>query len=505
MTQRSRLGPGFRTWLRNDPAVRTALLAGDEVEVEASSYAENDFLLDFLMSSGLWEILVSLRPRGLRKDNGKPWRALNGLEVLRELARVDRVAHCGRVISDTRLMLLAGFNASEIQRARHRDGLVVTPETLSNHLSRIAPRDAVASFYEHVALLQQRGWAGRGVYAADGHDITFPHARGWQGMGQVGCAHGYKMVLVTRVEPLPERIVAFALGPLQTSEHVLLRMALRELERRVGPLRRMIQTLVLDRGYWGARFLLGLRRRHGLHFVTRAQHEGLGCVTDADALVKEQSPLRVCEDRSRLGRIEVHLRAVDGVPLFDDHKREVGTVNMVVADEFDMHGQPLLFDDGRPRRFHYVTDEPVERDPYEPRRHYLHRWVVENEGFRNLTQRWSLDVPAGRNLAAIVARLVNVLVLANAESIVSELFPGAWQEERERLRMLGAPGRIGGRPALAAYTEQGQLGLLSVQDYAQIVTQRERHRLARELLAAQQRGEDIETLLRRVSGESPTQ
>jgi hypothetical protein len=37
------------------------------------------------------------------------------------------------------------------------------------------------------------------------------------------------------------------------------------------------------------------------------------------------------------------------------------------------------------------------------------------------------------------------------------------------------------------------------------VTQRERQRLARELLAAQQRGEDVETLLRRVSGESPTQ
>jgi len=86
--------------------------------------------------------------------------------------------------------------------------------------------------------------------------------------------------------PLPERIVAFALGPLPTSEHLLLRMALRALERRVGPLRRLIETLVLDRGYWGAQFLLGLRRRHGFHFVTRAQHEGLGCVKDADALVK---------------------------------------------------------------------------------------------------------------------------------------------------------------------------------------------------------------------------
>jgi DNA-binding transcriptional ArsR family regulator len=485
--------------MRDDPAVRRAIEQGQDVEVEASAYAQDDFLLEFLMSSGLWELLVSSRPRRLRKDNGRPWRAMNGLEVLRELARVERIARCGRVISDARLMVIAGFNAEQVGRARRRGGLVVTPETLSHHLSRIAPQDAVAGFYGHVSLLREKGWVGRGVYAADAHDITFPHARGWPGMGKVGEAHGYKLLLLVRAAPGTERIVGFALAPLPTSEHLLLRMVLREIERRVCPVRKLIDVLVMDRGYWGADFLLSLRRRHGVHFVTRAQHEGLGVVADTDALVADQEPLRVCEERSRLGRVEVRLRGAEKVPLFDDTRRELGTVNVVVADEMEPSGRPLLHEDGTPRRVHYVTSLPVLEDLYAVRGHYRLRWTVENQGFRNLTQRWSLDVPAGRNFAAIVARLCVVLVLANAEALVAELFPGPWQEERDRLARLGSPGRIGGRPALAAYTDDGRLGVLGVEDYAALVAARERRRLATEILAATRRGEDVEQLLLRLA------
>lgn len=163
MTTGASGGGSWRTWLRDDPRVREALRRGEAVEVEPTGYGGNDFLLEFLMGSGLWELLCSVRPRGLRKDNGKPWRALNGLEVLRELTRVDRVAGCGRVIRDTRLMMIAGFNAEALTRARRREGLVVTPQTLGNHLGRIHPREVVEAFYGHLALLRGKGWLKRGV------------------------------------------------------------------------------------------------------------------------------------------------------------------------------------------------------------------------------------------------------------------------------------------------------------------------------------------------------
>jgi hypothetical protein len=204
----------MEAWLRDDPQAHDAIRQGKDVDVVATAYAQNDFLLEFLMGSRLWETMVSVRPRKLRKENGKPWRAMNGLEILRELIHVNRIAHCGRVISDTRLMLIAGFNAEEIRRQRKRGGLVVDTETLGNHLARMMPPEVIDGFYRHVALLKERKWIGRGVYAADAHEITFRHARGWQGMGTVGEAHGYKLLLLTRVSPGGVRIVGFAMGAL---------------------------------------------------------------------------------------------------------------------------------------------------------------------------------------------------------------------------------------------------------------------------------------------------
>ena len=499
----SRLGPGFKTWLRDDPKAHEAILNGEKVEVAVTSYAANDFLLEFLMGSGLWEILASLRPRKLRKENGKPWRALNGLEVLRELSHVDRIAHCGKVIADTRLMLIAGFNAEEIRRTRSRGDMLVDPETLGNHLARMNGRDVIAAFYKHVALLREQKWIGPGVYAVDGHEITFPHARGWPGMGKVGEAYGYKLVLLLRVSPGEERIVGFALGALHVSEHRLLEILLRQFEEHVCPVRKLVEILVMDRGYWGAEFLLRLRKRYGFHFVTRAQHDKLNVVKNVEGLLQDKEiagpGVRVKEERSRLGKIKVHLWGFDKIPLYADGDREVGHANVVVADELDAKGRPLLDSEGNARRLHYVTSLPAKGDPYAVRKLYLLRWILENQGFRNLTQRWSLDTPPGRDYGSILARMFFVFVLANAESVIEELFPGPWQEERKRLGRLGASGLIGGEPGLAAYTPKGQLGILSTEEYGALVARRERATIIEELRRAHARGEGIEQVLGRLA------
>lgn len=501
-----RQGPDLGAWLHEDEQVRSAIREGRDVEVTLSSYGQNDFLLEFLMSSGLWEILVSLRPAKLRKENGKPWRALNGLEVLRELVGIERIAHCGRVIADTRLMLIAGFNAEEIRRRQRHGGLVVTPETLSNHLGRMSPRGVLDAFWRHVRLLKDQGWLGRkGVYAADGHVITFPHARGWEGMGQMGDSHGYKLVVLQRIEPLPMRIVGFALGPVNASEHLLLRMVLRGLERNVCPVRELAETVVLDRGYWGAERLLELRKRHQIHFVTRAQHDELAVVKYLDDLVTCEGGLgpKHRETRAKDERIDVALKGFEGVPLFDKYSRELGRVNAVVAQEYDLEGQPVKDEKGTPHGpIHYITTLPARKNPHAVRAHYAWRWRIENEGFRNLTQRWALDVAPARSLTALVARVFFVLVLANAECVVSELFPGDWKEERKKLGKLGIRGFMGGLPEVAAYTKNGHLGLMTVEEYGRLVEARTRRTLLEELRRQAAQGKSLGDVLEDLSGPS---
>jgi len=52
---------------------------------------------------------------------------------------------------------------------------------------------------------------------------------------------------------------------------------------------------------------------------------------------------------------------------------------------------------------------------------------------------------------------------------------------------------------VAAYTRQGQLGIMSVEEYGQLVAQRERNALLDQLQQARARGESIDDVLRRLS------
>ena len=185
--------------------------------MELTGYGVNDRVLDFLVESGLWRVLTSMEPDGLKKENGKPWRALNGVEVLRELARVERIAHCGKIVRDTRLMMIAGFNAEALERARARVQAVVDPETLANHLGRISPRAAAQTFGAHVAWMRRKRWIRGHTYVADAHEIIVPYGRTSERMGRVGDKWGYKLVIVLNATPERERVVGWEWSPSRPS------------------------------------------------------------------------------------------------------------------------------------------------------------------------------------------------------------------------------------------------------------------------------------------------
>ena len=496
----TREGP-VALWTRDDAGCAEAIRSGGPVDVELSAYGGNDFVLEFLVESGLWTILTSMAPDGLKKENGKPWRALNGVEILRELARVDRIARCGKIIGDARLMMIAGFNAEAVQKARQAGKPVLDPETLSNHLGRISPAAAAKAFAEHVALMRRKRWIRGGTYAADAHEIVVPYGRTSERLGKGGEKYGYKLVLLFNVAPQRERAVGFILAPLHHSERTLLKIILRSLQRRFGPVADWIRTLVLDRGYWGGEYLLGLHRRYGMDLVTRAQHEELGIVKDLDGLVS--APQTVwrwrAETHSRLGEMAVRCAGVDGLDVHDRRGRLIGRLNGAVAREYGPdRREPMRDEAGRPRRpVYYVSTLPTAADPLRVREYYGQRWAIENQGFRELTQQWALDRLAGRRFNALNSRIAFALMLYNAERLLRMKHPGPWREERERLRRLGRRSRLGG-PSLVAYTPRGQLGFLTPQEYERLIVERERDRLAHTLREGLAHGETLERMLHRL-------
>jgi hypothetical protein len=494
-------GSGFwRLWLHQQEACEEAIARGEAVEAVPSGYGRNDFVLQFLKGSGLWSVMAGMEADRLRRANGKAAAALNGVEVIRELAGIERIQRCGKVLQDTRLMLEAGFNVEQVSRAAKRQGGVIDPETLSNHLARISPGSSQRTFAEHVRLLRSRRWIRGGVYAADAHEIIVPYGRQHERLGKVGAKHGFKLVIVINVTEERERIVGFCLAPLQAGERSMLSGILRRLDREVAPLSKWMKILLLDRGYWGARYLIDLHRRTGVHVVTRAQHEELDAVEWIETAAREARWHEYREERSRLGSIRVRVAGVREVPLYEEGDRFVGRVNAAVADEYDRNGERLRDEKGdlRPRFFYITTLDPGSR-PYAIRKLYLRRWVVENQGFRELTERWKVDALAGKRFSANVARLAFVFMLYNAERLLRMKHPGPWQEERKRLSGLGDRGLLGG-PALAAYTPQGQLGLLDARRYRDLVRLAERRRIAARLRDCLAEGRDPRDLLDELDG-----
>jgi len=499
--------PIYEVWYRDDAGCSEAIRSGAPVDVELSAYGANDFVLEFLVASGLWSVLTSMEPDGLRKDNGKPWRALNGIEVLRELARVKRIAHCGKILRDVRLMMIAGFNAEAVYRARSQGQPLIDPETLSNHLGRISPRSAARTFLTHLELMRRRRWIRGHTYVADAHEIIIPYGRQSERLGRVGEKFGYKLVMLLNATPERERVVGFILAPLERSERTLLRIILRGLRQRLGRLGDWMHTLIFDRGYWGAEYLLGLKRHYGIDLVTRAGHDELAIVEDLNGLATAADTAWQWhrEHHSHFGDIEVRCAGFEALDVCDQRGRVVGKLNAVLAEQYTPERQRLHDEKGCERpRFTYITAPPTTEKPERIRRYYRMRWVIENQGFRELTQQWALDCLAGRRFNALNSRIAFALMLYNAERTFRMKHPGPWHDEHHRLQQQGERNQLGG-PSLAAYSRDGRLGLLTPGDYEHLIAERERDRIVTALREGLARGEPLERVLERLQNTPPRQ
>jgi len=295
-----------------------------------------------------------------------------------------------------------------------------------------------------------------------------------------------------------ERIVGFAFAPLQMSERAMLLEILERLHREVASLEEWLQILLLDRGYWGAQYLLDLHEKYGIGVVTRAQHDGLEVVDYIETALQDATWQETIEEHSRLGTIRVRAAQVKDVPLYDKKEKLLGRVNAVVADEFDETGKRLVGEDGKERpRFYYVTTLPLTKRAYTTRALYRRRWVIENQGFRELAQDWSINALAGRRFAANYARVAFVLMLYSAERIMRMKDKEGWARERERVRLMVGRGWLGGLNVVV-YTPKGHLGLFKVRRYGEIVRQAERSRIAALMRLYQRRGRDLKELLDRI-------
>src|SRR6202140_79188 len=266
----------IRIWEKDRARVEHDIVAGLPFDAFVSERGRFDAMFDFMLRNGLWAAATEMRPSGLKKDNGIPYRLLNGVECLREMAGIDTPANCGPLVKDAYVLERIGFTAEKVASRLAKDRTVIDPESLSNHLARFTEPDLEAGFLQHLEVIRSKRWLRGGVYAVDGHDILIPYGKGYEGARRISeGAYGYKLLMLLSIQDGCELIVGYILGGLEESEITMLRRLLARLDKTMGPLRQWLKILLMDRGYWGTDLFCELKQDYGIDFVSRVRDDKL--------------------------------------------------------------------------------------------------------------------------------------------------------------------------------------------------------------------------------------
>ncbi|MEW6619450.1 MAG: transposase [bacterium] len=242
--------------------------------------------------------------------------------------------------------------------------------------------------------------------------------------------------------------------------------------------------------------MTGLKRDFGIDYVTRARDERLEVVKYIEMCIEGGDVKWIWrrEEHSQFGEIKVRSTGIEGIPLYDEKGNQIGLTNAVVSDERDIKGNSLHNEDSSIRRpVQYITSLPTIKNPFKIRNYYRSRWIIENQGFRELNQRWKIERLAGRKFNTINARITFALMLYNSEHIMKMRHPDAWQDQRYRLSGKWATG-LGGL-SIVVYTPKGGLGLFTTRQYGNLVKEAERNRIVNILESAEAHGQTIKEIL----------
>src|SRR5216683_1517571 len=495
-------GDSFRIWQKDRQRVEQDIVEGRPFEAFISERGRFDGMFDFMLRSGLWAAATEMRPSGLKKDNGIPYRLLNGVECLREMAGIDTPANCGPLLKDSYLLERIGFTAEKVESRLRNDRTVIDPESLLNHLDRFTEQDLEAGFLQHLEVIRHKRWLRGGVYAVDGHDILIPYGQGYEGARRISeGAYGYKLLVLLNIQEGCELIVGFILGGLQESEITMLRRMLARLDKTMGPLREWLKILLMDRGYWGTDLFCELKQDYGIDFVSRVRDEGLDLNDNIQQQLEEadRSWSNFQEQRQFSGRQEtqnVRVTALRPITLISDETaahRQIA-VNVVVAIQSHPDGAAILDKNGKDiSRTDYVTSLATGRHGGKVRGFYRGRWGIENQGFRWLSQTWDIDRPAGHSDSAVLARLVFVFMIYNARHLFEKesRHRPDYAEQLRQMRSYG-PGIALAGAAIVALTASGYCCALTARELLKLQKQRLLKKIERGLEA----GKSVKEVMR---------
>jgi len=469
----------IKVWIRNEKQIEEAIINGEEIEVIESDFGANEFVVDFLKEAGFWNIITGMRPK-MGKNNGYSSKVILGTLIMKELLYVGKLSGVGKILEDGKLMADIGFNLEKIKKAEEKEKGVIELGTLRNHLKKILKDESDKAFYQHIKILRDKRWIRGHEYVADAVELEVPYGETFEGMGEVWkkkekrYKYGYKLELLMNVTTTGRlRFVGAALGPINSDERALLFHIFKDIEKYLGKgkVKEIIDSLTLDRGYWGGHFLWELKHRWKADFVTLVRDDDLDFVKHVKYYLRGVEPTFkerwiTVKKRGRKEKKKIRICGINGLSLRryskEGKEKDLGKVNAVVV--YDKK-------DGKERRRIYVTPLDAKEDPFKVYKCYKDRWTIENQGIRYLSQRWNLRDLAGRSLNSIQARIWTILMLYNAVKILEMKYENKMEKLKDKMREKGERSYLSGC-ALIVYGRDKYYGIFSGVKYGNLVAKR---------------------------------
>jgi hypothetical protein len=432
-------------WNHEQAAAEAAVIRSEPHELVDSDHGAKDFIITFLEQTGLWDTMVSHRPSGLKQNNGYDWRKLSGIATVKELAGVRRLSASGQVLKDAGLMARLGFTLTLSKDGSEQN--VLHEDTLRNHWHRFSEAESYGWFIEdHVDLLRKKKWLRGGVYAIDGYELEV-FGKDYEDAGMVWKEsenrkkYGYKLVLLVNVHEGRERVVGAVLGRIEEDERKLCLKLLDLIETHLCQAKELIDILLMDRGYWGAEFLHKIHFEYGLNFVTLAK-KNLNFVKDEVDYIAVNDKLPFTKYKVRNPsyyerKTDKPLKKRSGEPkhyeIWLAYENGLGfgvweekNLNVVIMKTQNSKGEWEVTI--------FVTTLTIENNPLKIYELYSQRWTIENDINRELDQRWAIHSLPGRTRNIIVARIMLILKLFNAEKILEMKYKDQYDKIKARMR-----------------------------------------------------------------------
>jgi hypothetical protein len=444
------------TWkwgLRHDLLVGKLLVEGENPDFVHGLSASTvvDRLFCWLGFMGVMKKLWSLKGKGIQRE-GLPFGTYVLLYFLRCLARLpSQNSLPAHLFSDVGLMEKAGFNAHDIafgmtrrgdsKREGLRENLPLDPEAMSENIVKLDLEEVRAFFRDTLKLV----WAGspfvpkKLMVVVDGTFIEVgPTAKGagvTSRTKQVRTREGMKSVTETIIGfkmvwmwvPALGLPLAVAFTTAETDEREFVEGLLRDAQEVLGK-RGQIDTILVDRGYIAGPAMWALAK-DGIRFIVPARHDmkiyeeavEAAKQNGAGLTIHRQSRTRTRTIRTKEGVKEVsrsmEVVGVEGARTWETYAAKEDVDENGHRDRNKKGFEPnhlnavvLTHDDDRDEcDFVLLTNGSVQR-PFTVYDDYDERSPIENQGHREMKQRWFLENPVQRNAKAAELHVLFVVL-----------------------------------------------------------------------------------------------